>query len=222
MYRTLLKVKKVQKSGGFTVIELLIATTVFSVVLLIFLISFLRIGQLFYKGVSITNTQETARSVIQDMTDDMQFSNVTPQIDPAGNYFCIGNHRYAINKGFQVGSAPGYGILREDLANCPPLTGSAFAKPPDPSKGTELLGPGMQVNELTASQFSTDLSPGAIYITIHLVFYGDDKSVLTSSDPAYAGKEWKAPDAVCTGNEQSTQFCAVADYRTTILQGLNF
>jgi prepilin-type N-terminal cleavage/methylation domain-containing protein len=205
------KIKKDQK--GFTIIELLIATAVFSLVLLVFLISFLRIGQLFYKGVSLSNTQETARTVLQDISDDLQFSNGQAPV-MGSDYFCIGNHRYAYHLHQQVkdGDRTDYGIARESLTSCKPLTGPN-AQPVNLSSYTELLDPGMQINNLALAPFN-----GALHVSIHIVFYGSDNSVLISSDPAYAGKEWEAPDAFCSGNVQSTQFCAVADYNSTILQ----
>src|SRR5438105_2859585 len=98
------KADSASSSSGFTIVELLIATTVFSIVLIVFLATFLRISELFYKGVSLSNTQETARTVLQDITDDLQFSDQPPVFpcDPAktptcpknaaaanADYFCI-------------------------------------------------------------------------------------------------------------------------------------
>jgi prepilin-type N-terminal cleavage/methylation domain-containing protein len=70
---------------GFTIIELLIATTVFSVVLVGALAGFLEIGKLFYKGVSTTSTQSIANEVLQDVSGQFQsaasFTKVLPQGD---------------------------------------------------------------------------------------------------------------------------------------------
>src|SRR6478609_5585690 len=110
------------KQAGFTIIELLIATTVFSVVLLVFLTAFIRISQLFYKGVNMSHTQETARTVLQDISDDIQFYKTTINTTSLGQgYFCVGAHRYAFNLHQQVG-APGvqYGIAKQLVSGgCP-------------------------------------------------------------------------------------------------------
>src|SRR6476646_3013103 len=84
---------KYPNQKGFTIVALLVATAVFSLVLVVFLTAFLRIGQLFYKGVTMANTQEAARNVVQDISDDLQFYQQSPTVGPPGTtYFCIGVH----------------------------------------------------------------------------------------------------------------------------------
>jgi prepilin-type N-terminal cleavage/methylation domain-containing protein len=206
-------------SRGFTIIELLIATVVFSVVLLVFLAAFLQISRLFYKGVSMNNTQESARNVVQDISDDLKFSNNTPSTGPG--YLCIGLHRYKYNLGYQLGSASGpgnYGILREDVSvACP-----APSVPGSGSKPKEILDNGMQLNALSVNCNS---AIGRCLINIHLVFYGGASDVFTSSEhPGNTTADHiaasKDPDALCTGDINSSQYCAVADYNSTVIQGL--
>lgn len=197
---------------GFTIIELLIATAVFSLVLLIFLTAFIRIGNLFYKGVNMSNTQEVARSTLDDITNDIKFSRSRPYIVKADStglgYFCIGQHRYKYNLGQQVG-APGtvFGLLREDIGgvNCPAPTVPG-ANP------VEMLDGRMQLNQM---DISCDLE-SLCTIKLHVVYYGDDNSVLVS--PGHNPLGYKAPDADCTGGLSSAQLCAVADYSSTVSQ----
>ena len=110
------------KASGFTIVELLIATTVFAVILLGALAGFLEIGRLFYKGVSATSTQSIANQILQDVSGEFQnaagFTKVLPKGDKdtvggnlevlpttdqsgSGNasyaYYCIGNTRYTYN-----------------------------------------------------------------------------------------------------------------------------
>lgn len=193
-----------KSSHGFTIIELLIATTVFSVVLLVFLSAFLRISELFYKGVNMSNTQEDARIVMQDITDDIQFSQQTPFV--TANYFCIGIHRYTVNYGQQV-TASVHGIYREDIqAGCPPPSTPGI-------NGVELLDTGMQVNKLSVSSPCVNQR---CTISMHIIFYGNDSTVLYS--PSGASPAASATDAECTGPANSTQYCASADYNATVLQ----
>ncbi len=56
------------KPHGFTIIELLIATTIFSVVLLLAASGLLYIGRLYYKGLTSSATQEAARNIMQELT----------------------------------------------------------------------------------------------------------------------------------------------------------
>lgn len=208
--------KRTTRQTGFTIVELLVATAVFSAVLLVFLTALIRISELFYKGVSMSDTQEAARNVIQDISDDLQFYQQKPVI--GSNYFCVGIHRYSYNTGIKVGIGGNHGITREIInGGCPSLA----TQPVNYSKGEELLDPGMQLNRFYLSSCAN----GLCQIEIHLVFYGDDNRVFASNSPGYVNdihspsyNADKAPDAECSGAPSSSQFCAVADFQSTILQ----
>ena len=90
-----------KRVGGFTIVELLIASAVFSTVLLVALTGFLQIGRVFYKGVSNTQTQDAARQVINDLADNLKTASSTDQVGaptttPSGayRYLCVGSYRY--------------------------------------------------------------------------------------------------------------------------------
>lgn len=197
--------KDKQKNSGFTVVELMIATTVFAVVLLVFLSALLRISQLFYKGVNLSNTQETARNINQTVSNDIQYYHDQPDHPiSAFTYYCIGNHRYSYNLFQQYTPGGGsYGLLEEDLPGCP----DPSATPLNTSTGKELLSPGMQLNK-----FNINCMAHSCTVTTKVVFYSDDPTVLlpTANDP----------NAVCSGPAESTQYCATAEYNSTVvLQG---
>jgi prepilin-type N-terminal cleavage/methylation domain-containing protein len=59
------KLKRSEK--GFTIAELTIASAIFSVVILTAVGGFLQMGRIFYKGVTLTSTQETANQIYQDI-----------------------------------------------------------------------------------------------------------------------------------------------------------
>lgn len=179
---------------------------------------------MFYKGVSLSNTQEATRNLVQEISDDIQFYNVKPTI--FDGYFCIGDHRYVYKEGVQVGSGnpDDYGIVRETMSTCktvvdPPPLGQAV----DLNKAEKLLDPGMQLNDLVIKPVN-----GGIQVKILVVFYGGDNGVFRSETPGYVNDPndsnyatkgaYKAPDAKCTGLPSSSQFCATASYQTTILQ----
>src|SRR5665647_2275439 len=60
---------------GFTIVELLIATAVFSVVLLLCATAIVQVGRMFYKGTIVNNTQTVSRSVINDISQAVQFGD---------------------------------------------------------------------------------------------------------------------------------------------------
>jgi prepilin-type N-terminal cleavage/methylation domain-containing protein len=199
--------RQYKEQKGFTVIELLIATAVFSLVLVVFLAAFLRISQIFYKGVNMSRTQETARNIVQNISDDIQFSQQTPIIgsDPGNiGHFCIGEHRYTYFLYSQVTNGT-HGVVRDNVGtDCPPPVGGS-SQPVNFTTATELLDPGMQMNKLGVN-CANDLCT----INMHVVFYGDNPDVLTPNA--------QDPNAQCTGAAISSQYCATADYNSTILQ----
>lgn len=96
----MLIIKKFQKdSNGFTIIELLIASSVFSVVLLVALTGFLQIGRVFYKGISDSQTQNVARQIVTDISSSLSNTSSddgvsTIKTSGGYSYMCIGIVRY--------------------------------------------------------------------------------------------------------------------------------
>ena len=107
-----------KSAKGFTIVELMVATSVFSAILLISLAGLIQIGRMYQKGVTSSQTQETARGVMDEITQAIQFNGgnvkepyiISPATDiPRGpeiavtaadvsknavGYFCIGTTRY--------------------------------------------------------------------------------------------------------------------------------
>lgn len=59
---------------GFTIIELLIATAVFSVVLLLVATAIVQMGRIYYNGVSRSRTQTITRNISDEISRGIQFS----------------------------------------------------------------------------------------------------------------------------------------------------
>jgi prepilin-type N-terminal cleavage/methylation domain-containing protein len=224
MRKTVLNHVTTEPDAGFTIIELLIATLVFSLVLVVVLAALVQTSRIFYKGVNMDNTQEDTRTVTQDIADDLEFSSSPPTFPPASpspfaansstpsnqQYFCVGTHRYDFQIGHQLGSTTGpsdYGIRRVNVssADCPPPASSAGTNP------DELLDAGMQLNAI-----GINCTNGRCSINVHVVFFGGDHNLFSTNTGAYSSTPWLAPDAECTGSIQDSQFCAVADYNRTV------
>jgi len=218
--------------SGFTIIELMIATVVFSVVLLVILGSFIQVGRMYYKGVSLSNTQNAARSLTDSITNDLRFTSFVPnysfnpstdlQSFAGAKYFCIGEHRYTYTLGKK--------LTADDYQNPDSLNGvwvSTFKKggtgicpqPKDPltpvSEQSQLLSPNMQLNK-----FDYSCANDRCNISLHIIYYGADDTIFTSSahpDPSQASLALTDPDATCTGSLFSSQFCGAIDLNTTVL-----
>ena len=232
--------KSSRKDSGFTIIELVLATLIFSIVMVVILFSAFEIGRIYYKGVSISDTSGDARTTITDITNDVRFANYAypvtawgsaPVSSPAkGYYFCIGVHRYTYvlnNKVTNdeinhISQTPtnytqyiNAGIVQDEISTGCPAPGTS-SQPG--TKPIQLLGPDMQLNDLT---FDCSNSIQCA-VHVHIVFYGSDNTVFNSSKhPADTASDHAAavydPDAYCSANLLSSQFCAVSDLQTNAL-----
>lgn len=198
--------KYISKKNGFTIIELLIATTVFSFILLVTSAAIIAIGRAYYKSLTSSRVQETARSVMDDVSRSLQFSSNPPLTNEnfensLTRARCFGSDRYTYVLDQRVGGGA-HGLYRDKKTEsvCEPNT--AF------TGGQELLGESMRLLQFDVS--GTD--PFQVEIRVAygdndlLNHYNDDGTARTSND--FQGVNCKP----ITGR----QFCAVAGLETSI------
>ncbi len=200
-------------SRAFTIVELLIATVVFGLVLLIVTVAILQFTRVYYKGVTEANTQETARSIVDRIAQSIQFNGgvvmpTPPRAAGAVAAFCVGNQQYTYVAGRQLTeSAPVAGqnqtwhaLVVRDLADCtagspkPSMTTAA-------TTGQELLSPGMRLSKMKVEIVGGDLYKVSVRIVSGL-------KELVAND--------EAEDARCQTFQSGTQFCAVTDISTVV------
>lgn len=199
------------KGSGFTIIELMIATMIFSVVLLLCTTGLLQIGRMYYKGVTNSKTQETARAIVEEISQAIQFnggsvispimsSGVAPDVSTG---FCVGEHRYSMLLGKELIEDPSkHGLVEDQLPAC---SSSSLAQ--DLGSGTaltsgsrEFLAPLMRVANLSVQSQGSNL----YRVTVRVV-YGDDDLL---DNP-------NGTDAACKTTTGS-QFCSVAELTTVV------
>jgi len=221
--RTGLKFAKDKFDAGFTIIELMVATLVFSVVLLVIAVGVMQFNHAYYAGINQSNTQNTARAILENVSQAIQFSGeqVTSPIASAGgeNGFCIGNDRYSYHLGWQlVDGTPdvskhqaNHAVVMDTPGDCSGLSAQDFSKPLA-GGSTELLSPHMRVSKVKVKQVpgSTDL-----YEIDVRVVYGDDDLLHSPS-----GGGPTASDVVCQ-NGAGDQFCAVSELSTVVQKRIN-
>lgn len=200
---------------GFTVIELLIATTVFSTVILLGLTGFVQIGRSYYKGVTISQTNEAARQVLNEVSANIRLGSSVSSLGQAGSgrfFYCVGSHRYTFMTFNMVDSGnhdnvTKFGLLQDSLSG-DNACGNPFGNPAVPlNNPVELLSNQMRLLKFNISSvggnsklYSVDLS----------VAYGQDSAL---TDPASA-------DAQCKLNLGGTQFCAITKLSTVVYEGI--
>src|SRR5687768_12937296 len=82
------------KNSGFTIIELMIATVVFSTILLIITGGIVQIGKAYYKGVISARTQNTTRQLTDEVTRNLQFNR--GKFVSSGIWRCVGGTHYKL------------------------------------------------------------------------------------------------------------------------------
>ena len=188
----------VKNNKGFTLLELLISTTVFSVILLLCTFGLVQVGRNYYRGATITRTQNVARSVMSTLTQSIQFSGSDADVTklpavgtlaappPVSGAFCIGSLGYTYKLYTKVGDTSADYALK---------TSECINGTPDPTKQTELLGKGMSLRTFT-------IEKSGDYYTITLLI-------------AYADPDLLNADGLCKGGAGS-QFCARSSLKTTV------
>lgn len=191
---------------GFTIVELMIATSVFSFVLLVASTGVVAIGRLYYKGVTSSKTQEAARSIIEDVSRARQFTGGNFSFGgTAGSLqsFCFGQDRYTYQINNRVTDDSTIGIRHDvnaDVGNCDPLS----------SGGTELLDKNMRllnfaVGSVGGGQFSIDVK----------VAYGEDDLLSTYDDSGNPNGQ-PSSSAECKSGIAGSNFCAVSELATVV------
>jgi prepilin-type N-terminal cleavage/methylation domain-containing protein len=202
------------QESGFTIVELLIASAVFSVVLMIMTFGIIQITNTFFKGDNDANTQRAATNVLNTLSQDIQFNGGTVQ--QGSNTLCIGGQQFSYWLGYQLEPTVIPGKFQKTTAlieNSGGCTGIAS------TSGRELLTDGMRLSNLTvtcvssAALCSTTTTGGAVYqIHVRLLYADDD--LLYSPGGATPGAT--ATDAACKGAQAGVQFCAVSDISTVV------
>ncbi|HSX34132.1 MAG TPA: prepilin-type N-terminal cleavage/methylation domain-containing protein [Candidatus Saccharimonadales bacterium] len=209
--RTVNKGKGMQ---GFTIVELMMATLVFSVILLMVTIGVLQVNRVYYKGVTETNTQNTARGIMDTISQAIQFNGGTvgPLPTPASPtpgttyYVCVNNQQFIYRQGFQlVSGSPGTHQTNQAFLQ-KAITG-ACGTPASPLTGRELLSPNMRLSNLQVTRIGTS----NLYKVQVTVTYGDDDVMTnpTSLSP------------VCKGIRAGNQFCSVSTLSTVVEKRIN-
>lgn len=214
----------IQNSSGFTIVELLIATTVFSVILLLCTAGLIQVGRMYYKGITTSQTQEAARSIMDEISRNIQFGggDVVPASGSAAavkDFFCIGNRRYSFLIGQQLSDSPAAGsnqkpnvLIVEENAPCDGTKADAMAASVAATTvpyERELLRPNMRLAKLEVKCASGTVDcPEKLYqVTVRVVYGDDDLLVQPPAANAYEA---------CGSFRAGAQFCAVSELSTVV------
>src|SRR5665213_495951 len=221
--------------AGFTIIELLIATTVFAALLLTLMFGVVEISRIYYRGITQTNTQNTARNIMSSISQAIQFdgSFSTGAGNGSSLAFCAGNTQYTYLLGYQLentNSAPNTQnnhVLVSNTISSPSCPQAQHIGPPGGSaSGTELMANNMRIASLNITPLS---HPGVYSVEIRIVYGADDllcnpsigpPGLCSSSATMPAPADYVGQNVNCKGGSGS-EFCDVSDLSTIVQSRVN-
>ena len=197
-------IRREHDSRGFTIIELMIATLVFSTILLLCATGLITIGRMYQKGNTGRATQEVARSVMDTIENDFELSGggYKPFAFNADtnsvNAFCIGDNLYAYQLGRKRNpDNTGNAFVVISTAQGCALAGQGSQFPTNVSLdlivalgGHELLGSNMRVASLTLAGSPSDADAQSLYIRLAVASGDDDLLNADGTCKGGAGQEW--------------------------------
>lgn len=201
--------KKNQKA--FTIIELLIASTVFSMIILGACVAIIQMSRLYYKGIILSRTQTAGRNLTQSIAREIQFQGGDVTTDTVSlppntiQDLKIGatTYRYAKNK--QQGSDIKHAILKFNNSLSPtpnPDLNTALGS----SELRDVLANNMRVLNLDVEEFPSSIAPGVYKINVKIA-YGDSDLFDDPDNPT-----------MCKGNPAGSQWCSIVEYNTMVFQ----
>jgi len=210
---------RVQESRGFTIVELMVATTVFTVIMVTVASVLVVFGNSQRKAINETNVQNATRDFVDRVAQSLQFEGKSvagiSNADGTQGY-CIGTTRYSFAPGRLVTSSSTHAaVVDRTTIGC---GGAAQAlRTGGTITGTELLGERMRVANFAVS----DIGQGLFTIQLRIV-YGEDDLLCSqavsgscTSNGAMSTANLARPDLECKAGVDS-RFCAVSELSTTV------
>lgn len=216
----------VSRQAGFTIVELMIATTVLSVILLIATLVMTSIGGLFTKGINESNIQDASRNIVDDVSQSLELNKTYtgPVVNGDGSStYCIASTRYTVMLGKQLSSTTNdpthsvHVLWRDSVvgSTCDE-TGVVMSTDPAGTSGSEMVPPGARL-----TQFSISNSTSPPYsVTVRIAYGTDDllcsKSVSGDCTSGSISTHLNNPDLICKSGVGS-QFCSWSSLTTTVV-----
>lgn len=194
------------KNNGFTLVELMLAMSFISLLLMGIAVTTIQISRIYDKGITLREVNQAGRTV----SDELQrtIASSTPfDADPAsptsryivrqgGGRLCVGRYTYAWNYGSALRGGAGAPAIFNTYQDSQPVR---FAKVDDPSaslcvdpnldinrsQATEMLSAGdrdLVLHTMTVTRGSNDLDIGQALYAISLTIGTNDKAQLTTND----------------------------------------
>lgn len=222
---------KYRSQAGFTIIELLIATSVASVVLLAASFSIIQMSRLYYKGNILSRTQDVTRNITNAISNPIQFEGsevVHDDTHSSGfSVLCVGYQRFTYRVNALQDDDLTSGVSTDpngterrahafwadtrtsnDPTQCTPVN---LDDETPTAGGSDILGDTMRLGKLEVSpQVGSDDKIWNITVN---VLYGERDLMEPQGDLTL-------PPTGCSLGVTGSQWCAVAEYSTSVFKRL--
>lgn len=225
---------------GFTIVELMIALSILSALLLLATLVMAQIGRLYTKGVNQASLQNTTRNISDDISSAIEFSGFAPTTGSFNGYrsICIGNVRYSYQLNRKLGTdnsvTPAVltrhvlwrDVMSSSTGNCVPLNLGAVTPGVMAGSGalSSVSGSGYEMmpenTRLVTMGYEQPVCGGVYKIRVYSA-YGDSDLVGTKSvaDKDCNGQSITVNEPFCQ-TIAGSQFCAISVLTTSVSRRL--
>lgn len=226
------KMRRLKKQAGFTIIELMVATFVFSIILYGLTYGLLQITNNYYDGIILNRTRDTTNNVINNISQSIEsngdFHLLTSVTEPDGAFvqgFCIGPVEYSYLVGYELASSFDPVNLKSPqvmVANVNASCSQTLPPVQDVSQGngtgTELMSPNTRLVNLAITE-GKPLSDNLAFYKIDIrTVYGQTSDIANEMiNPSTLDYYLPTTNAECLGGI-GFQFCAASEISTYVTQ----
>lgn len=189
---------------GFTIVEFMIATTIFSLVLLVFTFSIVHISKIYQRSINTSRTQAVARNIVDNISQSLRYSGGPVTTGTAGSTMarCMGVTKQFLYITGVVRKTKDNSIMSTRQINDPDCTAIDIQTT---LVGEQLIPINMRLANLDIHQIGNS----SLWSVSVKVVYGDD-DVLDNKN---------LPSASCKPGAGS-EFCAISEIATTVQRRL--
>lgn len=200
---------------GFTIIELLIATMVFTTVLILCMEGITRIAKVYVKNASISRTNEFTKSLMEEIANQIKYGATIPGVanpSPAASpwYLCVSGNSYQVNLNTlgtgSVRKITGSGCLNYTQSNL--YTSSADIAPAD-----------VRILDFSVTENATSKTWN---INMRVALGADDLIVDASGATLSGASTYdNFKSATCKSGIAGSEYCAVIPLSTTVTRRMS-
>lgn len=201
------------KQDGFTIIELMIATTVFSVILVMVTVVMMGISRLYYKGINQSRVQSNVRNISDEISEKLQLGDTFAErlsADKLTGVYCIGSTRYSyeLNKQIGTGAAQKRHVLWQENNYSGPceIDDLSVQSPSEGSDDRELIAPGARLANF-------QIIPTTTHYVLNLKVVQGEDDLIEDFSPGDGMK------TKCKGGK-GQEYCAAASITTRVTKRL--